>query len=258
MGARAIWKGVVRFGDVSVPVKLYSAVEDRSVHFRLLHEKGLVPVKQEMVHPGTGKPVAREDVKRGWVADDGSVVVLAPEEIEEVAPEASRDIEITRFLDPAAVSHPWYVRPYYLGPDGDDEGYFALTRALQRSGKVGVARWVMRKKTYHGALRVEGEHLMLVTLRSAEEVVPAATLPAPAGRKLAKAEVDMAGKLLEALHGDFDPNEWRDEYRDRVLELVEAKAEGKTVAIEPYREKTEAADLADALKASLDAARKSA
>lgn len=258
MAARAIWKGVIRFGDVSVPVKLYSAVEDRSVHFRLLHEEGPVPVKQEMVHPGTGDPVLRDEVGRGWVADDGSVVMLDPEELEAVEPEESRDIEITRFLDPAVISHPWYVRPYYLGPDGDVEAYFALAKALESAGKEGVARWVMRKKTYHGALRLEGEHLMLVTLRSAAEVVPASALPAPGGRKLQKAEVQMASKLLEALHGDFDPSEWRDEYRDRVLELVEAKAEGKTIDIEPYREKETGGDLSEALKASLDAARKSA
>ena len=258
MAARAIWKGVVRFGDVSVPVKLYSAVEDRSVHFRLLHGKDLSPVKQQMVHPGTGDPVPRDEVKRGWVADDGSVVVLDPEDMEAVEPEASRDVEVTRFLDPAVIDHRWYVRPYYLGPDGDEEAYFALARALDASGKEGVARWVMRKKTYHGALRPEGEHLMLVTLRSAEEVVPASALPAPGGRALAKAEVDMARKLLEALHGEFDPEEWRDEYRDRVLELVEAKAEGRTIAIEPYREKAETGDLSEALRASLDAARQSA
>ncbi len=258
MAARAIWKGVIRLGEVGVPVKLHSAVEDRSVHFRLLHEKDLVPVKQEMVNPATGEPVPRDQVKRGWVADDGSVVVLEEEELDALEPAASRDIEITRFVEPSHVREAWYERPYYLGPDGDAEAYFALAEALERRGRVGVARWVMRKKSYRGALRLEGKYLMLVTLRSAEEVVPASALPAPSGRKLTRQEADMARKLLEALHGSFNPAEWKDEYRERVLELVEAKAEGKTPRMEPYREKAAEGSLSDALRASLASAKKSA
>lgn len=253
MAARAIWKAVIRFGEVAVPVKLYSAVEDRDVHFRLLHETDLVPVKQRMVHPGTGDPVPWDEIRRGWETGDGRIVVLEDEELEEVEPEPSRDIEITRFLDPAIVNHQWYDRPYYLGPDGDSDAYFALSEALGEEDVEGIARWVMRKREYQGALRREGEHLMLVTLRNAEEVVSADTLPAPGGRELDPREVDMAEQLVAALSADFEPEAFDDEYRERVMELVESKARGETIELREYRARREPSeeDLTGALEASL-------
>lgn len=262
MAARAIWKGVIRFEDVELPVKLYSAVEDRKVHFRLLDAEApsgeQTRVQQRMVEPRSGDAVPREETKKGYEVEPGVYVVLEPEELEELQPEESRNIEITRFLDPAQLNHQWYERPYYLGPDSQAGGeqatrdYFALAEALAKEEKEGVARWVMRKKSYVGALRPEGDHLMLISLRHAGEVVPASALEAPRGRALDAKEVGMAEQLISALEGDFDPERYQDEYRQRVLELIEAKAEGRTIEVpkpEPPAEEPE--DLVGALEASI-------
>jgi DNA end-binding protein Ku len=260
MAARAIWKGRIRFGDVDVPVKLYSAVKSTGgVHFRLLHEKDLVPVEQQMVNPATGKVVAYEDVRRAYPTEDGRLVMLDEEELAELEPEASRDIEITRFVDPAVITHQWYDRPYYLGPDDSDADYFALAEALRSQQKEGVARWVMRNKEYVGALRLEDEHLMLMTLRHAGEVVPASALKAPGGRELDKREIQMAKQLVSALEGDLDLESYRDEYRERVMELVEAKASGKVLKFPkaPAKKKKEDS-LSAMLEKSLEATKKSA
>ena len=253
--ARAIWKGVIRFGTAEVPVKLYAAVRDRSVHFRLLHGRSKAPVKQRMVDPTTGKEVPYEEIWRGFEVEEGVFVMLDEEELAELEPEPSRDIEVTRFLPVGTLDHQWYDRPYHLGPDGSNADYLALVKALEKEGREGIARWTMRKKSYSGALRVEEDHLVLITLRHAEEVIPVSALEAPKGRKPDARELKMARQLVAALEAPFDPTEWRDEYRDRVLELVEAKAEGKVVKFPDAPKRTEAEDLSASLEASIAAAR---
>lgn len=253
--ARAMWKGAIRLDGETIPVKLYSAVQDRGVSFRLLSAKGKTPVKQRMVNPDTDEPVPYDQIRRGYETDDGAFVILDESDLAQVEPEASRDIEITRVLDASAINHQWYDRPYFLGPDGNVEAYGALVRALAADGVEAVARWVMRKKEYRGALRSTGTHLMLVTLRSAEEVVPASSLPSPQGRQLDARERKMAEQLIEALAGDFDPEQFRDEYRDRVLEFVEKKAKGGTVEVKKFRpKKPKQKSLADLLEASVESA----
>lgn len=251
MAARAIWKGRIRFGDVEVPVKLYSAVQDRSVHFRLLHAKDMEPVKQQMVNPETGKVVENEDVRRAYQTEDGDLVMLDDDELAELEPDASRDIAITRFVDPEVITHQWYDRPYFLGPDDDDDAYSTLVEALRGQQLEGVARWVMRKKEYVGALRLDGDHLMLMTLRHAGEVVPATALKPPGGRALDQREVKMAAQLVAALEDELDMTEFRDEYRDRVLELVQAKAEGKVVKFPSAPKKQAEKSLAAMLEQSV-------
>jgi DNA end-binding protein Ku len=251
MAARAIWKGRIRFGDVDVPVKLYSAVQDRNVRFRLLHAKDMEPVKQQMVNPETDKVVPYEDVQRAFRTDDGDLVMLDADELAELEPEASRDIEITRFVPPEVITHQWYDRPYFLGPDDDDDAYFALVEALRKQKREGVARWVMRKKEYVGALRPEGDHLMLMTLRHAGEVVEASALKPPGGRALDEREVKMAAQLVSALEDELDMTAFRDEYRGRVLELVEAKAEGKVVKFPAAPKKQTEKSLASMLEQSV-------
>lgn len=249
--AKAIWKGTIRFQDIAVPVKLYSAVQEGGVHFRLLHEKDLEPVKQQMVNSLTGEIVAPEEIRRGYEVDRGTFVLLEDAELERLEPKASRDIEVTRFVPPDQVSHAWYERPYFLGPDADSGAYFALAGALSRQGKVGVARWVMRKRAYVGALVSGGDHLVLITLRHAGEVIPTSEITAPEGRKLDAREVSMARQLIAALDDEFDPADFRDEFRDRVLELVQAKASGKTIKLERPREKKETRELSRMLAESL-------
>ncbi len=255
--ARAIWKGVVGFGDVAVPVKLYAAVEDRKVHFRLLHERDRVPVKQRMVNPATGNVVPYEQMRRGFETDDGAFVVLDEADLAELEPEPSRAIDVTRFVPPSEIDHRWYDRPYFLGPDGDDGAYFALAAALRKEDREGVARWVMRKKEYVGALRTEGDYLMLITLRHAGEVVAASSLPKPKGRAPAKGELAMARQLVGLLEDDFDPTGFHDEYRERVLALIEAKASGRAVPLRRPPEKEAAPEsLEDVLRASVEGAKR--
>jgi DNA end-binding protein Ku len=247
-----MWKGVIKFGDVATPVKLYAAVQERDVHFRLLHDTDEEPVKQRMINPENGRAVETEDVRRGYEVEPGTFVVLEPEELDAAEPPPSRDIDVEHFLPADAIPHAYFERAYYLGPDEDDEAYFTLAAALAEVGRQGVARWVMRKRDYAGALRSNGEYMMLLTLRNADEVVPASALPAPPGRKPDEREVKMAKQLVAALEGDFHIEEYDDEYRQRVMELVETKAEGGTIELKKFRPKeTGSQSLADILEASL-------
>lgn len=252
MAARAIWKGVIKVGTLSVPVKLYSAVQDRKVHFRLLHKTDHEPVKQRLVSSDTGEEVEYQTVKKAFPVTRGRMVLLAAEELEKLEPDDSRDIEVTRFVDPAEIDHRWYERAYYLGPDGNETAYFAAASALERQKKEGVARWVMRDKEYVGALRADKGYLMLITLRHADEIIAADALQAPEGRELAERELQMAQQLLSALSGKFEPAAFRDEYRARVMELVELKAKGQKPKVVAFRPKAAKEDkLADTLAASL-------
>ncbi|MFN2442853.1 MAG: Ku protein [Thermoanaerobaculia bacterium] len=252
MAARAIWKGVISFGSHELPVKLYSAVQDLSVHFRLLDRKDNSPVRQQMVSSETGDPVEKEEIHKAFPLDRGTLVVLDDEDLESVEPEGARDIEITRFVDPAEIDHRWYERAYYLGPDRNSEAYFALAEALEKTGKEGVARWVMRKKPYVGALRADDGYLMLIALRNADEAVAAEDLNPPQGRKLDKRELDMAQQLIEAFSGELDLSEFRDTYRDRVKELVETKAAGGKVKLKKFKPRVEEDEsLEETLAASL-------
>jgi DNA end-binding protein Ku len=251
--ARAIWKGVIRFGDVAAPVKLYSAVQDRGVSFRMLDGDTLRPVKQRMVNPVTGDVVPYDQIRRGYEVEEGVFVVLDDQELESIQPEKSRDIEVTRFLEPVVINHQWYDRPYHLGPDEDAEAYYALVAALEEAEVEGVARWAMRNKEYVGALRAEDGHLVLITLRSANEVIDASALEPPRGREPEPQELKMAEQLVAALEDDFHPSAYRDEYRDRVLELVEAKAEGQTIEFRKPEKRRAEGDLAASLEASIKA-----
>ncbi|MCL7487025.1 MAG: Ku protein [Desulfobulbaceae bacterium] len=231
MTARAIWKGVIRLGESSIPVKLYSAVEEKRVHFRLLHEKDKTPVKQEKIHPETGEVVPSEAIRHGYETEDGRMVILAEQELKKLEPEPSRDIEIFQFLPGAGIDHRWYERPYFLGPDGDRESYFAMIDALGSNEIEGLARWVMRNKQYFGVLRLEQRYPILITLRHTEEVVSLADLKLPAGREIDRKELAMAEQLVSAMADTFDPVQYRDVYRDRVMALIDAKAGGKIVPL---------------------------
>jgi len=254
-GARAIWKGVIHVGKLEVPVKLYSAVKDQSVRFRLLHKTDKQPVKQKLVSSGTADAVEYKEVRKAYPVARGRMVVLETEELEKLEPEDSRAITVTRFVSPSEIDHRWYERAYYLGPDGNQKAYFAAAAALERKKKEGIARWVMRDREYIGSLRAEHGYLMLIVLRHADEIIAADALEPPGGRPLQKREVEMATQLIAALHGEFDPSQYRDEYRARVQELVEAKAAGggrqKVKVFRPRKVKDE--EITDALAASLAA-----
>jgi DNA end-binding protein Ku len=258
MSARAMWKGVLRIGDASVPVKLYSALESHDIHFRMLHAKDLTPVAQALVNPDTDEVVSFEQTRRGYVASDGEMVILQSDELAALAPKESRHITLSRFVPTDVVDPQWYDRPYYLGPDRSENAYAALTEALGRSELEGVAHWVMRKKAYVGALRVHDGHLALISLRHAGEVVPIETLELPSGPDLDKKELDMAKQLMGMLEADFDPTEYRDEYRDQLVALIESKKRGKKPNLKVVAPKARTDDLTAALTASLRAHRPAA
>ena len=138
MAARAIWKGELKVGTAKVPVKLYSAVVDRTVHFHIL-DKHKMRVKQHMVTPDSGDEVATAEIQKGYEIEPGRFVVVTDEELAKLEPKASRDIQVTEFVPTEAISQQWYERPYYLGPDGDEKSYFALAEALNNRDREGVA-----------------------------------------------------------------------------------------------------------------------
>lgn len=255
MAVRAMWKGVIRFAAVRVPVKLYSAIEDRNVHFRMLHGKDKQPVRQAMVNPETDEAVEYQDAQRAWVSEEGDLVVLDREELETLQPEKSRDIEVLKFLPELIIDHRWYDRPYYLGPDGSISAYFSLAQALADERQEGLVRWVMRNKEYVGALKLHDGYPTLMSLRHAEEVVPVEALEPPGGKPLDKKELSMARQLIGMLEADFKPEEYRDEYRDRVLELISEKARGGGIKVVPFKKPKASEDLSSALEQSLKRAR---
>lgn len=256
MTARAIWKGNLKLETTKVPVKLYSAVQDQTVHFHILDGKSKTRVKQHMVEPGSGKEVASEEIQKGFEVEPGTFVILEAEELEKLAPESSREIELTQFVPLAGIPPEYYDRPYYLGPDGDQAAYFALAEALKNKEKEGIARWVMRKQPYVGALRAEDGHLMLLTLRHAEEVVSASELPRPSGSAPDKRELSMAKQLVDLLKGEFDPKDYQDQYRERVMEFVEKKAKGHKPKLSLVKTKRKTAALDKVLAKSIEALRK--
>lgn len=255
MAARAIWKGNLKLNSTKLPVKLYSAVKDQSVRFHILEVKSKTRVKQHMINPETGDEVSKE-VQKGFEVEPGTFVILDEKELESLEPEASRDIEVEQFVAPEAIPPEYYDRPYYLAPDGDAAAYYALAEALQNKNREGVVRWVMRKQPYVGALRAEGDHLVLLTLRNAEEVLSAKDLPRPAGRAPDKKELNMAKQLVELLKGEFDPKDYKDEYRARVMEFVEKKAKGHKPRLQLVKSKKHSTSLDKVLSKSIEALKK--
>lgn len=256
MTARAMWKAKLAVGKHDIGIRLYAAVEDRSIHLHLLHQPDGARVRQRMAEAATGRTVEPAQFRRGVEVERGRFVVLSEAELANLAPKPSRRIEVLRFVPVAALDHRWYERPYYLGPDaGQGDDYFALVAALEQTQHEGLARWSMRNREYYGALRLHAGYLALVSLRHADEVVVAAELQPPAGRALEAKERELASKLIEALSGEFEHDKYRDEYRDRVLELVEKKQHGRKVPLRRFRPEP-AAD--DSLVATLRRSLKSA
>jgi DNA end-binding protein Ku len=256
MAARAIWKGEIKVGTTKVPVKLYSAVQDRTVRFHVLDDRAKKRVKQHMVDPDSGEEVPTEEIQKGYEIEPGRYVILTAEDLEKLQPAASRDIEIVEFVPQTKISEQWYDRPYYLGPDGDEKDYFALAEALQNKESEGIAHWVMRNKYYAGALRAVDDYLFLFTLRDANEVILADDLTKPSGAAPTQKELAMAKQLVEMLQGEFNPKEYKDEYRERVMEFIEKKAKGHAPRLKAVKAKRQTAALDNVLAKSIESLRK--
>lgn len=252
MTARAIWKGRLLVGDHDVGVKLYSAVEDQSVHFKLLTGKGHESVKQRIVRKDNGREVDKEAQRKAYPLESGEAVILQPDELESLEPPASRDIHLCRFVPVGLLTDPWFDRPYLLGPDEEqDDAYFALARAVDERHVQGIARWVMRKKRYLGALSAAGGYLMMTTLRRAEQVLAMPAIEPQKSRSPSEAELKLAVQLVESISGDFEPQAWHNEHRERLRALLAAKAQGGKVKPFKPREQAASTDLTEALRASL-------
>jgi len=251
--ARAMWKGQLQIGKQKLGIKLYSAVEDRTIRFRLLHAKDLAPVEQHIIRKDTGDEVSKDDMRKALALSAQTAVLLQPEDLEKLVPAESRDIEIMRFVAPAVLGDQWFERPYYLGPDGDNGAYFALAEALKRKDVIGIARWVMRKKRYVGALSAVDGFLTMSTLRRADQVLSFSGIQPAQSVTPQASELKLAHQLVSSIEADFDPSLWQNEYRQRLCKLIEAKARGEKIKPIQPRKKRAPASLEESLRASLAA-----
>ncbi|MEV7192044.1 Ku protein [Streptomyces sp. NPDC093510] len=258
--ARAIWTGVITFGLVSVPVGLYTAVENHTVHFHQLQRGTADRIRNRRVNERTGKEVRSEDIVKGYEAAEGEYVVVEPDELDEIAPGRSRTIDISDFVDLDDIEPVYFDRTYYIAPRGKDHAkvYGLLREALAEVGKAGIATFVMRGKQYLTALRADDKVLVLQTLHWADEVRdPDQELPElPSGHAGKGKERDMAVQLIDALDAPWEPAKYHDTYQEKVRELVRAKAEGQEIeAAEEAPQATNVVDLMEVLQGSLDRAR---
>jgi DNA end-binding protein Ku len=252
---RSIWRGAISFGLVNVPVKLYSAVSKKTVRFNQLHDADGVRIQQKRVCPKDGEEVPYEHIVKGYEISPDRYVVVTPEELEGLDPKKTRTIDIEDFVDLDEIDPLYYEHPYYLVPDtGAAKAYKLLLTALAESNKVAIARVVIRSKEYLTAIRPADGILTMETMLFADELVPPDQLEElpDADVEASEREVEMARQLIESLSATFEPSKYRDEYRERVLDLIERKAEGQDVTIQPPTEEPEKVpDLMAALEASL-------
>jgi DNA end-binding protein Ku len=254
-----MWSGAISFGLVNVPVKLYSAVSRKTVRFHQLNGKTGTRIAQKRVDPTTGEEVAYDDIVKGYELTKERYVVITPDELEALDPERSRTIDIEDFVDLADIDPVYYDHPYYLVPDkGAAKAYGLLLGAMQESGKVAIARVVLRSKEQLVAIRpAPGGVLMMETMIFADEVVSPEhidDLPDAQDIKATDRELQMAQQLIDSLSSEFEPEKYHDEYREKVLELIERKAAGEEIAVQPEApQPKKVPDLMAALEASLAA-----
>jgi DNA end-binding protein Ku len=258
---RSIWTGAISFGLVTVPVKLYSALNRKTVRFHQLSSKTGVRVVQKRIDPQTGDEVPYEEIVKGYEVAPDRYVVIEPGELEALEPKKTRTIEIEDFVELAQIDPIYYEHPYYLAPGpGGAKPYRLLLEAMQQTGRVAIARVVMRSKEQLVAVRPMGDVLELATMLFGDEILPPGRIedmPDSTEVKTTKRELDIAKQLVDSLAGDFEPAKYHDTYREQVLALIERKAQGEEIAVQPPAEEVPAPapDLMSALKASLEAVR---
>ena len=258
---RAIWSGAISFGLVNIPVKLYSAVSRKTVRFHQIDAESGQRIRQQRVNPENGEEVPYEQIVKGYEISPDKYVTITPEELEALEPQKTRTIDIEQFVDLEQIDPIHYDHPYYLAPDkGASKAYKLLLDAMREADKVAIARVVIRSKENLVALRTYVGAITMETMLFPDEVVDPGSVEEIAAVdgdvKTTKRELDMAKQLIESLSGDFDPSQYRDEYRERVLELIEKKAAGETITIEaPEPERKEVPDLMAALEASIAGAK---
>jgi DNA end-binding protein Ku len=250
---RAIWSGAISFGLVNIPVKLYSAVSRKTVRFHQIDAESGGRVRQKRVGPD-GEEIPYEQIIKGYEIGPDRYVTISPEELEALEPQKTRTIDIEDFVDLEQIDPIYYDHPYYLAPDtGAAKAYRLLVDAMEDSGKVAVARVVLRSKEHLVAIRPRDGALAMETMLFSDEVIPSDSL-----EELAAGDGDVQTSDRE-LASDFEPGKYRDEYRERVLDLIERKAQGETIVIEePEAEPEKVPDLMAALEASIASAKQPA
>ncbi|MFI6844302.1 Ku protein [Kitasatospora sp. NBC_00085] len=260
--ARPVWTGVLTFGLVTVPVALYTATQSHDVHFHQLQRGTSDRVRNKRVNERTGKEVEFGEIVKGYPVTEGEYVVVEPDELEQISPGRSRTIDISGFVDLDQVDPIFFDKTYYLGPKGQEYAkiYALLVEALEHSNKAGLAMFAMRGKEYLTAVRSEGGLLELHTMHFADEVRdPRREIDdLPENVKLSAQEVKTAEELIGMLAVEWNPDEWHDTYEDQVKQLIEDKLAGREIAVStgPAPDATNVIDLMDALRRSLDSARK--
>ena len=257
---RAIWSGAISFGLVSVPVKLYTAVSRKSVRFNQIDSKTNSRVKQKRVN-ADGDEVPYDQIVKGYEISKESYVIVTEDELAALSPKASRMIDITDFVLEEQIDPVFYDAAYFLVPDElARKSYTLLSRAMEESGRVAIAHFVMRTKQYLVAIRPTDGRLMMSTMVYADELVSPEEIPGLEELDeidVSEAELGMAEQLIDSLATDFEPERYRDSYREQVLDLLEQKASGEIQSIEaaPAAEEAAVVDLLAALEASVNAAK---
>jgi DNA end-binding protein Ku len=258
--ARSIWTGAISFGLVNVPVKLYTATSPKTVRFHQLSSKTGARIRQKRVDSTTGDEVPYEEIVKGYEITPDHYVMIDPDELDALDPKVTKTIDIEEFVDLEDIDPIYYDHSYYLAPTaGGVKPYRLLLDAMRESGKVGIGRVVLRSKQQLCALRPSGDVLTLTTMLFGDEVLSPDRLDeldAIGDAGATQRELAMAQQLIDSLSSDFDPSKYHDEYRERVLDLIERKASGEEISVQPQAEETAAApDLMAALEASLAAVR---
>ncbi len=258
---RTIWKGALSFGLVNIPVGLYPATSDKSIHFNQFEDGTSDRIRYKKVNERTGKEVANEDITRGFDLGGGEYVILTEEELESAEPKKSRQIDISDFVSQADIDPVFFRSSYYLAPEGAgaDKAYALLRRAMADSDRIGIATMVMRNKEYLVAIRPEAEALALHTMYFSDEVrSPGNELPElPDVDEVSDRELSMAELLIESMESEWDPERYHDTHREKVEALIEEKRQGHEIVIQETAEPAaKVVDLMEALNASIKAAAK--
>jgi DNA end-binding protein Ku len=253
-----MWTGAISFGLVNVPVKLYTAARSKDIRFNQLHAQDGARINLKRVCSEDGQEVPYGDIVKGYEVSPDHYVMITPEELDALAPEMTRAIDIEEFVDLADIDPVYYESSYFLAPDKSGiKAYGLLMKAMEEAGKVAIGRVVLRSKQYVVALRPSGNALCMSTLFFADEVVEQDSLEnLPENVTFDKRELAMAQQLIGALSEKFDPEKYHDDYREKVLDLIERKSEGEEIVLTPQPQaKPKVVDLMAALEASIAAAK---
>jgi DNA end-binding protein Ku len=255
--ARALWKGSISFGLVNIPIELHTAVRDHRPRFRMLHAKDKSPVRFERVCIRDGTPVAWEDLIKGYEYSKGRFVILTKEDFQAAAVEKTRTVDIIDFVDSEEIDDRFFETPYYLVPaKGGERAYTLLREAIRESGRIGIAKFILRDAQHLAAVEVIENALVLSVLRFADELVDTGALNFPAAGEIRKPELEMAKALVNSLAAEWKPEKYTDQYRENLMRIIQGKVKGKPVELEPTTEPrhAEVVDLMERLRRSLEQA----